>query len=447
MTRRFMLAASGALVAESVEGAVFPRRFVRAQAEAQATPVATTPMPPTWSDLGLMQGFPPPPDKRVNKANWIGSPYIRWAAQFPGELLPSRRVWRGEQPARAFAYDLINLEALVFPDDAGQPVTLTDVFARTVSDGFLVLHRGEVVYETYLNGMRPETRHIFASMTKSVTGTLAMMLAAEGSLDLEAKAANHLPELAGNPLGEATLQQLLDMVVPVTFGDADQDVALFWAAGFLQTPPDYSGAATIYDYLQTARPTAAAGSAFQYQNACPETVGWVIRRVTGKSLATLLAERIWSRLGCEEDAMWLVDPEGTEAASAGLVSTLRDLARFGELLRTDGMVAGTQVLPREVTAQIRAGFAPNAPRLRELFAQGEFEPYRPGGSYHNQWWLPNDPFGAFQGNGRFGQRLYVAPGAEMVVAQFGSTSDFADVEDALMRATFAAIAEMLAARR
>ena len=64
------------------------------------------------------------------------------------------------------------------------------------TDGIVVLHRGRIIYERYLNGMQPHTLHAWASGSKSVTGVLAALLAHEGLFDLQATVATYLPELA-----------------------------------------------------------------------------------------------------------------------------------------------------------------------------------------------------------------------------------------------------------
>ena len=43
-----------------------------------------------------------------------------------------------------------------------------------------------------------------------------------------------------------------------------------------------------------------------------------------------------------------------------------------------------------------------------------------GYSYRNMWWVTHNEHGAFEGRGIFGQRLYVTPAAEMVVAHHAS---------------------------
>ena len=49
-----------------------------------ATDSTTTPTNktfPSWQELGLMEGFPPSPDKLVTKANFRKPPYNQWAFQ------------------------------------------------------------------------------------------------------------------------------------------------------------------------------------------------------------------------------------------------------------------------------------------------------------------------------------------------------------------------------
>jgi len=44
----------------------------------------------------------------------------------------------------------------------------------------------------------------------------------------------------------------------------------------------------------------------------------------------------------------------------------------------------------------------------------------PGWSYRNMWWVSHDALGVFEGRGIHGQRLYIAPRAELVIARFAS---------------------------
>ena len=101
------------------------------------------------------------------------------------------------------------------------------------------------------------------------------------------------------------------------------------------------------------------GERFTYRSPNTDVVGWLVARAEGgKRPDAVLQERIWSRLGAEGDAYMSVDPSGNAAAAGGLNVRLRDLARFGEMMRLDGKFNGQQVVPAAVVARIRRGADP-----------------------------------------------------------------------------------------
>ena len=138
-----------------------------------------------------------------------------------------------------------------------------------------------------------------------------------------------------------------------------------------------------------------------------------MNRVTGSRLEILLSDRIWSRIGCEQDAYVTVDSIGVAMGGGGMSASLRDLARFGELMRCEGAAQGRQILPAAVIADIRGGSDP------VKFAMAGYSQLA-GYSYRNMWWVSHSPFGVFEGRGIHGQRLYIAPAADVVIARFAS---------------------------
>jgi hypothetical protein len=52
----------------------------------------------TASEMVLMRGFPPPPDKRVTHDNQLLAPYTRWSFQNYLKLNYAEDVWRDNQP-------------------------------------------------------------------------------------------------------------------------------------------------------------------------------------------------------------------------------------------------------------------------------------------------------------------------------------------------------------
>ena len=62
-----------------------------------------------------------------------------------------------------------------------------------------------------------------------------------------------------------------------------------------------------------SRKKGTHGTEFHYRTPNVDVVGWLIARVTGKSPAAVLSERLWSRIGAEDDAFLQVDADGSAA--------------------------------------------------------------------------------------------------------------------------------------
>ena len=374
--------------------------------------------------LGWMQGSPPPPAQciRFEDDRFLAFPQNRWSLSHMRELVPTVNVWRGTRGASDLgspgAGDAAAIEALSFVDLHGRRRELAGSLPDTYTDGIAVLHRGRLVYERYLGALEPQRPHACFSITKSYAATLAATLVHEGVLDAGLTVPQLLPEMAGTAYADATLRELLDMQVGVAYSELYADPqAQVWdyirAGGLRPRPPGYDGPGSFYEYLVTLRKQGAHGRAFDYKTVNTEVLCWALQRATGVPLAELLSLRLWSQLGCEQDAYISVDPAGTAMGGGGLSATLRDLARFGELMRCEGARAGRQLIPAAVVADIRRGADP------AKFVKAGYV-LLSGYSYRNMWWVTHNEHGAFEGRGIHGQRLYVAPAAEMVVASFAS---------------------------
>jgi CubicO group peptidase (beta-lactamase class C family) len=266
--------------------------------------------------------------------------------------------------------------------------------------------------------LKPEGQHGAMSVTKTFVGTLAAMLVAEGTLDEDQRVDHYVPELAASAFGNATVRQVMDMTTGIKFSEDYSDPkAEVWAHGAagnpLPKPKDYTGPRSYHEFLQTIKAQGAHGVGFTYRTANTDALGWILARVTGRSVAQLLSERIWSQMGAEQDAYMSVDSVGTPFAGGGLSTGLRDLARFGELIRNNGVFNGRQIVPAMAVADIRRG-ARQADFAKAGYAQ------LPGWSYRNMWWVTHNEHGAFAARGVHGQAVYIDPKAEMVIARYAS---------------------------
>lgn len=371
----------------------------------------------------LMQGFPPEPDLIVRSDNYGLSgnsfPNTRWAFSHQRELKSTVNIRRGNEPAHRFPRKLRkDIDGLSFTTQEGQQMTWGQSIDAMFTDGIVVLHRGEIVYETFRGALEPHLPHIAFSVTKSFVGLMAAILAHEGKIDPAALVTRYIPELADTAYGDATVRQVMDMTIGVQYSenytDPNAEVRSYGiAAGFSPPPPGYSGANTIFDFLRTLKKQGEHGQAFAYKTCNTEVLSWIVQRVTDTPMAQLLSERIWQKLGAEEDAYIIVDRTGTPACGGGMNLSLRDLARFGEMLRLGGVFNGQEIAPEEVVDDIANGGD------REHFAKAGYTTV-PGWSYRNQFWVSHDKFGAYTARGIHGQVCWIAPKAEVVIARFAS---------------------------
>ncbi|CAM5182867.1 serine hydrolase domain-containing protein [Alishewanella longhuensis] len=372
--------------------------------------------------LGWMQGAPPAPEKQIrfDDGSYFQFPQMRWSVANFRQLMPTVNVARGLAPATPLPIQLhAAIDNLTFyPLGASQPISWQQSLLENYTDGIVVLHRGQIIYERYFGVLNAQGQHAAMSVTKTFTGTLAAMLVAEGVLDANARVDYYVPELAKSAFGSATVRQLMDMTTGIRFSEDYSDPkAEVWAhanAGSpLPKPKDYQGPRSYFDFLQSVQAEGQHGEAFHYRTANTDALGWILARVTGKNVAQLLSERIWQKLGVEQDAYMTVDSTGTPFAGGGLNLGLRDLARFGELVRNNGQANGQQIIPAKAIADIRQGGD------KANFAKAGYQ-LLPGWSYRSMWWVTHNPQGAFMARGVHGQTLYINPKAELVIARFAS---------------------------
>ena len=371
--------------------------------------------------LGWMQGFPPPPEKllRFDDGSYYEFPQRRWSFSHMRELLPTSRVSRGDGPVCALPRaDRDDLDAVPFTTMEGHASSWGEAFAVNYTDGIVVLHRGQIVYEKYFGALQADRLHSAFSVTKSFVGTHAAMQVHGGALDDTKQVPFYVPELRDTAYGDATVRQVMDMTIGVhyseAYADPSADIHAYARAGGMRARPrDYAGPQTFYDYLVTLKKAGEHGTNFTYKTVNSEVLAWIVKRVAGARLADLTSTEIWSKLGCEYDALYQVDSVGTEAGGGGLNTTLRDLARFGEAMRCDGSFNGHQIVPAAVVADIRRG------THREHFATAGYATL-PGWSYRNMWWVSHDTHQCFTARGIHGQLIWVDPTAEMVIARYGS---------------------------
>jgi len=394
--------------------------------DADATTVsAQPPLDAAASDpnrLGWMRGAPVLPHLQVrfDDGGMYTFPKLRWAFSNGRQLLPTTQVSRGDRSLYALVRDdRGDLDRVSFtPLGRSDSMTWSESLAANYTDGIVVLHHGRIIYERYFGALQAHRAHLAWSVTKSFFGTIAASLVNQGRLDPHSPVGECVPELARSGWGSATVRQVMDMTTSLAYSEdyADPQAGVWMhgrAGGILPRPLGYAGPDGFYAFLAGLRQDGPHGEVFAYKTVNTDVLGWILSRVTGRSLSELLSEQLWSQLGAEQDASLMVDCCGTEFAGGGLSCCLRDLARFGQLLLQEGMLDGRRVLASCVVEDIRAGADP------ARFAPAGYVTL-PGWSYRNMWWVSHNPHGAYCARGIHGQGVYIDPKAQMVIARFAS---------------------------
>lgn len=372
--------------------------------------------------MGWMQGFPPPQNKIVSAidGSFFKFPALRYSVCHMREFMPTTVVKSATEERYTFKSKLdSNIDTLsFFPINSVQKMTWETSLKKNYTDGIIILHKGKIVYERYFGALRQDGLHAAMSVSKTFTGTLGALLVEEGVLDENKTGAAYVPELESSAFGDATIRQILDMTTALKYSedysDPKAEIWAFSAAGNpFPKPNSYQGPTNYYDYLKTVQKAGEHGEVFGYKTVNTDVMGWIISRVTGKTVPELMSERLWKPLGTHFDGYYQIDGAGIAFTGGGFSANLKDMAMFGEMIRNEGYFNKQQILPKSLIADIKKGGNSKA------FQKSGYTSLK-NWSYRNMWWITHNEHGAFAARGVHGQTIYIDPLAEMVLVRFSS---------------------------
>jgi CubicO group peptidase (beta-lactamase class C family) len=305
----------------------------------------------------------------------------------------------------------------------GREYTPEQFLDRTYTNALLIIKEGQIVAEIYRNRTDASTRFIGWSMTKSIVGLLVGCALQEGRIkSIDDPIVRYLPELRGGGYDGATIKQVLQMRSGVDYEERYD----FGNPGIAARNHEQALVTNVVRFADAARTIKRAnppGDVWQYKTIDTAVLGWLIERVSGSTLASYAAQRLWEPLGAERDGFFIMDGEpgtGREFSGAGFNATLRDFARLGLMMLGEGKANGRQIIPPEwVRDSTRAAGGP-------------------GPGYGYQWWIAQDAK-SYQAIGLQGQFIYVNPELRTVIVKlsyFPPGDQSADVET---EAFFAAV--------
>lgn len=246
-------------------------------------------------------------------------------------------------PTRSFAQSASN------PSNPAYHKLAANYSAQNGGISLLVMVDGQIVLEDYPNRGGPTRAHELASGTKSFSGVMAVAAAQDGLLSLDEPLAQTLTEWQGDPLrSQITLSQLLHLTSGIPGGTLTLAPPTYQAA--IQTPAE-----------------VPPDTRFSYGPIPFQIFGELMRRKLGGDPLMYLERRIFGPIGLEY-AFWRRGPDGHPHLPSGAFLTARNWARFGELVRNEGVWQGRRILDASLLEKC-------------------FKPSRVNPIYGLTWWL------------------------------------------------------------
>lgn len=300
----------------------------------------------------------------------------------------------------------------------------------------LVARGGKLVLERYFTGadwrrgqalgivnFGPETLHDLRSVSKSFVGLLyGIALDQQKVPPPEAPLLEAFPAYADLAADPARAKWTVQHVLTMTMGtDWDE-------LGVPYTDPTNSEiemdrAPDRYRYVLGRPVVFEPGKRWVYSGGATALLGRMIAQGTGRSLHAFARETLFDPLGMGPSE-WLTDEQGNEFAASGLRLLPRDLLKVGQLVLQHGEIGGRRIVPGEWIERATTSYVScdEVRRYGYQWYMGDMAFTVPAGPRWNRNRLEH--YRGAYGNG--GQRLWVFPGLDLVVAVAAGNYDTPD---------------------
>jgi CubicO group peptidase (beta-lactamase class C family) len=271
----------------------------------------------------------------------------------------------------------------------------------------VVVRHGELICQWAAPGHRiDELRPVF-SISKTVTALLLSRAVEAGKMSWEDPITHWIPELGERDrrFADITLADLVDMRSGIGF----RVVARFpW---FNEDAPRVYYASDVEAATLDDPAMASAPGTFTYNDWAPNLLGIAYRRATGHLMVGPDATQLWSSLGAQHPAQWLVDDHGFPWQESGFVASAPDIARIGQLLLDDR----TSDFARRSAAALATPIVSRGPGVPPGYGSV------PMGYGNGMWILHDTDRPACAALGYHGEVMVVDPATDSVIVRLGNS--------------------------
>jgi CubicO group peptidase (beta-lactamase class C family) len=339
---------------------------------------------------------------------------------------------------RSFVWMVALGAACRIPIQFDTPIPVDDTFVRALHDtpawqaaadysairggyAFMVLRGDEVIVEAYSNGDIGEEPHHLWSGTKSFSCALAALAERDGLLTLDSQARTWISEWASDPRGDITVRELLQF----TSGLPDAKRKLTWDGA---AEPQFIADKYMWA-VNNLKPVAAPGERFIYGSQHLSVFGEVLERAGTGDVLEYLEAGVLDPIGFRY-AGWIRDPSDNPMLPYGAFTTANEWAKYGVLLRDDGVWRGEQLVPPGSLSRCREGSSANPAYGLSMWRNavgptddllGAFP------SLEHETGVPviraEGPDDLFMAAGYNDNRMYILPSRDVIVVRLGNSND------------------------
>lgn len=288
---------------------------------------------------------------------------------------------------------------------------MEEIFSGKYKDihSIVIVRNGKLIFEEYFSGNRPNTLHVIASATKSVTSILVgIALDKKMISSVNQKIYQLLPEYQNtkwiDKKYEITLEHLLTMTAGVDW--------LGPTSGIPLSDPR-NDAVRLYHSYDPIKYTLEKqlieepGSRYNYSTGVSTVLGEIIKEASGLKPDEFATKFLFDPLGIQ-DHKWFIYPNGTIDTGGGLYLRSRDMAKIGYMMLKKGKWRGNQIVSEEWVNESTTARVKKAGKVYM------------GAGYGYQWHcgelsIGNQNLEAFFAQGLGGQYIFIIPSMDMVV--------------------------------
>ncbi len=272
---------------------------------------------------------------------------------------------------------------------------------------FMLVRHGNIIAEGYYKPFHKDFMHRLYSASKTYVSMAVGKLIGEGVVALNDPLYKYFPEYIEGDLHpwlkETTIEDALKMSVPML-------TDTYFARDYKEW------AWTFFSHPTRSKPLKPSGTVFNYNTSASFILDVLVEKLTGKTFLEYLRPE-FDKIGVSKDIWCVKAPDGFAWGGSGVVCTLRDYAKFAELLMHKGEYKGEQLLPRDYVEKATS-------KQIYLLTENVYVPSRDGYGY--QVWISKYGF-SLKGMGT--QLAYCFPDKDFMFVCQGDTQCSFDVAD------------------